>query len=847
MTLDGLNYTFYPGKYPVTWTGTVTGHEGEPVDVVVPGTMNFNGTDYPVTAIGDQAFYNCASLQSIFLPEGLQSIGNRAFTLCTSLEAIELPSSLSSIGYRAFSSCELLQSMVVPEGITTLGIYTFSQCRSLESVTLPSTLQNMDDGVFFGCQALADITCNAMTPPVINGTLFGDDEAYKQVTLHVPAEAEDAYRAAEGWKNFFDNAAQYELTYATDPATQTATVTGCTGEPVDLVIPATVSIDGTDYAVTSVGEMAFMYCHSLVSATISEGVTYIGQSAFDGCSLLTSVSLPEGLETLDIRAFGMCRALTSIDIPSTVSSMSSAFYGCASLADVHFAEGLKTVSGSAFVGCALKSIVLPSTLQSMGGMVFLYCPLEEVTCLAAVPPMMEGGSAFDGTTYATATLHVPEGTRPLYQAATGWMDFFGEATVDGLVYTFDEVGMTAAVVGYEGEPVDLAIPASVNIDGTDYAVAAIGDNAFSRCESLQSVTLPEGVVSIGIYAFYACPALQSVTLPSTLASIGNWAFSGCDALADITCQALVPPAMEGFTFDASTFEAATLIVPEEAEVAYRASRLWALFYTSIQIDGIIYGVYGGDEGATVIGSDAGITIADVPTTVAINGADYPVVGIGEQAFYYCEALQRVTLPAGLQAIGNYAFYDCLALESISIPEGVAAIGEEAFAWCESLQSVTLPSTLQSIGWGAFYSCPLADVYCHALVPPVMLDGGDGQFSVAETGAFDADTYATATLHVAANAVDGYRAVEGWKLFLNIESDLPPVSIGSMAMGESLARYANGIITASAPADITVYAQDGAQVRHAADATSLILEGLPRGIYIICVEAEGQRQVMKVAR
>ena len=787
--IDGLEYTADPAMQ----TASVTGYEGEPVDVVIPATVNIDGADYPVTAIGDQAFYDCASLQSIILPEGLQSIGNRAFTLCTSLETIELPSSLSSIGYRAFSSCESLKSMAVPEGVTTLGIYTFSQCRSLESVTLPSTLQNMDDGVFSGCPALADITCNAMTPPVINGTLFGDDEVYKQVTLHVPAEAEDAYRAAEGWKNFFDNAAQYELTYATDPATQTATVTGYTGEPVDLVIPATVSIDGTDYAVTSVGEMAFMYCQSLVSATIPEGVTYIGQSAFDGCSLLTSVSLPEGLQVLDIRAFALCPALTSI--------------------------------------------TLPSTLQSIGDRAFADCPLEEITSLAAVPPLMqERGGTFDDETYATATLYVPEGARPLYQGATGWMDFFDKATVDGLVYTFDEEGMTAAVVGYEGEPVDLAIPASVNIDGADYAVTAIGDNAFYRCESLQSVTLPEGVASIGIYAFYACPALQSVTLPSTLASIGNWAFSGCAALANITCQALVPPAIGEHTFLAVTFEAAAFTVPQEAEGAYRSDRLWALFCTSIQMDGVFYGVYGGDEGATVIGFAGIITIADIPAAVNINGTDYAVTGIAGQAFYYCDSLESLTLPSTLQTIGDDAFSDCSVLTGVDIPEGVTNIGERAFAWC-GLQSVTLPSTLQSIGGEAFWDCSLADVHCHALVPPMMEDGD----------AFDANTYATATLHVPAEAVDNYQADQYWKQFLHIEGDLPPVFISSMATGESLARYANGIITASAPADIKVYAQSGAQVRHAADATSLSLAGLPRGTYIICIEQGGERQVMKVVR
>lgn len=862
--IDGLEYTADPAMQ----TASVTGYEGTPVDVTIPVTVNIDDADYAVTAIGDQAFYNCTSLQSIFLPEGLQSIGNRAFTLCTSLGTIELPSSLSSIGYRAFSSCESLKSMVVPEGVTTLSIYTFSQCRSLESVTLPSTLQNMDDGVFSGCPALADITCNAMTPPVIYGSTF-DAETYDTATLHVPAEAEDAYRAAEGWKNFFDNAAQYELTYATDPATQTATVTGYTGEPVDLVIPATVSIDGMDYAVTSVGEMAFMYCQSLesvtfseglqaiggsafmycqslVSATIPEGVTYIGKSAFDGCQSLTSVSLPEGLQTLDIRAFALCPALTSIDIPSTVTSMRSAFYGCSSLADVYLAEGLKTVSGAAFTYCPLTSITLPSTLQSIGDRAFADCPLEEITSLAAVPPLMqERGGAFDDETYATATLYVPEGARPLYQGATGWMDFFDKATVDGLAYTFDEEGMTAAVVGYEGEPVDLAIPASVNIDGADYAVTAIGDNAFYRCESLQSVTLPEGVASIGIYAFYACPALQSVTLPSTLASIGNWAFSGCAALANITCQALVPPAIGEHTFLAVTFEAAAFTVPQEAEGAYRSDRLWALFCTSIQMDGVFYGVYGGDEGATVIGFAGIITIADIPAAVNINGTDYAVTGIAGQAFYYCDSLESLTLPSTLQTIGDDAFSDCSVLTGVDIPEGVTNIGERAFAWC-GLQSVTLPSTLQSIGGEAFWDCPLTDVHCHALVPPVML-AGEASEMMSEAGAFDEDTYATATLYVPSEAVGNYQAAQYWEKFLNIVGDLPSVSISSMATDESFVTYANGTIAVSAPADIRVYAQDGAKVRHAADATSLSLEGLPRGIYIICIEQGGERQVMKVVR
>ena len=137
---------------------------------------------------------------------------------------------------------------------------------------------------------------------------------------------------------------------------------------------------------------------------------------------------------------------------------------------------------------------------------------------------------------------------------------------------------------------------------------------------------------------------------------------------------------------------------------------------------------------------------------------------------------------------------------------------------------------------AFAETPLADVYSYAAVPPAIS---------ADT--FDEAVYAEAALHVPSDAVEGYRAAECWKEFLHIEGSLPPVSIGSVATGASLARYAGGVVTASGLADITVHDASGAQVRHAEGVASLSLEGLPRGIYIISIEQGGQRQVLKVAR
>ena len=75
-----------------------------------------------------------------------------------------------------------------------------------------------------------------------------------------------------------------------------ATITGATNPADDLVIPSTVNISGVDYAVTTIGYLAFYY-DSLMSVTIPNSVTMIGDYAFDSNSL-TSVTFVGNAPTL---------------------------------------------------------------------------------------------------------------------------------------------------------------------------------------------------------------------------------------------------------------------------------------------------------------------------------------------------------------------------------------------------------------------------------------------------------------------------------------------------------------------------------------------------------------------
>ena len=67
-----------------------------------------------------------------------------------------------------------------------------------------------------------------------------------------------------------------------------------------ITIPATVTHEGVEYNVTSIGKEAFSNCSSLTSITIPEGVTSIGEYAFSNCSSLTSITIPESSQLTSI-------------------------------------------------------------------------------------------------------------------------------------------------------------------------------------------------------------------------------------------------------------------------------------------------------------------------------------------------------------------------------------------------------------------------------------------------------------------------------------------------------------------------------------------------------------------
>ena len=92
-----------------------------------------------------------------------------------------------------------------------------------------------------------------------------------------------------------------------DISETTATVTyGDNEYSGDIVIPESITYNGSKYSVTSIGELAFIYCSGLTSIAIPNSITSIGESAFEGCSILTSVTIPNSVTSIGGSAFSYC-------------------------------------------------------------------------------------------------------------------------------------------------------------------------------------------------------------------------------------------------------------------------------------------------------------------------------------------------------------------------------------------------------------------------------------------------------------------------------------------------------------------------------------------------------------
>ena len=461
-----------------TWAD-ITEPEGE---LIIPASVSWNGTTYPVTAIGHHAFTNCLTLTSVVIPEGVTKIDNMAFSGCMSLSSVPLPSTLRNIGYMSFQDCTGLPSVVVPDSVESVGFGAFGHVKNvIYNGTLntnnwrPCTLNGYVEGALVfsdsskttltGCFSSATQVTIPASVTAIGGYAFMD--CIHLQTLEVPSTVDTIGTNAFYYVNnvVYSGSATgspwgaktlggyVEGPFVYADATKT-TLTGYWGTADSLAIPE---------GVTAIGTCAFSKALSLSGLRLPSTLTTLGYGAFNYCANLRHVTFNEGLETIDTNAFYNCRNLRAIRIPASVSHIAKyAFWGNFRAESVvvdrenpvyrsyelnwggvpHSLNAIIERSTGTlirgFAGSVIPSTVttlfensfggirsrqtldIPASVTAIGKGTFENCNrLATVRCFGHEAPVL-GEEAFSGQHVAT-TLYVPQGCREAYAA---WAEYF---------------------------------------------------------------------------------------------------------------------------------------------------------------------------------------------------------------------------------------------------------------------------------------------------------------------------------------------------------------------------------------------------------------------------------------
>ena len=327
-----------------TDTYTVTGYKSSgATDITLPSTYNGKA----VTSIGKSAFSGSEILESVKIPESIETVGALAFSNCKKLKNVtfEGTSKLKELDTGVFSGCEALTGINLPAGIAKIGFRAFSGCSAITSLALPEAITEI---YYF---AFAELT-----------------------EVKVP-EAKESFTVCA---NAF--AGCKKLTGMGTPYTSA----GKTDENKYLYKK------GTAYLTTEDGKtLAYLLKTDAETFEISKDIEKVADGAFARLTILKSITVAEGnanytaengvlydKDKTTLIAYPAGKTDEAFALPESVTAVAPcAFAGNATLADVSLPASVKTLGESAFEGCGgLKVLTINAeeftfTLNSLSGVI----------------------------------------------------------------------------------------------------------------------------------------------------------------------------------------------------------------------------------------------------------------------------------------------------------------------------------------------------------------------------------------------------------------------------------------------------------------------------------------------
>ncbi|MBQ4103005.1 MAG: leucine-rich repeat protein [Clostridia bacterium] len=449
----------------------------------VSGTVEipneYNGKK--VTSIGNFAFDNCESIETIILPASISNLGYQSFYNCYGLKKIlvaadsmyfksvsgvlfsadgkkieqyptgktdseyTIPNSVEIIADFAFSSNESLKSVYIPDSVKVIGSGAFSSCSKLENFQIPKTTTQVGDGAFLCTKYFYD------TSKWVNNGLYADN-----CLLDV------------------DHNATGELVI--EKNTRLIAQSAVMGNQIEsVVIPQSVTI---------ICDFAFSNCTLLKSIDIPDSVTEIGKYCFENCRVLESASLPSNLTTLSKGLFIGCEVLKSIKLPENLKTIGDdVFNACFKLENVKIPESVEKIGKYAFCYCYnFTSVVIPDSVKVLDDRAFHSCENIKTVKLGKSLEYIGNGAFFSNGSLEEVI--IPDSVQTIGQSA-------------------------------------FAYNRSLNSAKLGSGIKNMGIGIFYYCTNLTNVQLSDGLTILSQEAFHGCPKLKSVVIPESIKTIGE--------------------------------------------------------------------------------------------------------------------------------------------------------------------------------------------------------------------------------------------------------------------------------------------------------------------------------------
>ncbi|EKE42028.1 leucine rich repeat protein, BspA family protein [Entamoeba nuttalli P19] len=604
----------------------------------------------------DDGYIPSPNLTKIVLPECIEVLHQEQIAYLKGLKVIEIPTSVTRIEKWCFNALDKLESLQIPSSVKILKNEFIIDCSSLTELNWNNKEPIMKEPFNYLIYTQLKKSNIHFTKFTLNG-LDGIDPLHFTITEPIVFQQDD----------FNEQISKFTIL------------------PNNLI-----EINGSN----RINE-------TLTSITIPSSVTSIGKSAFVDFINLKEIYLPENEIEFDDCMFKGCTSLSVIKSKNPKNlqiNFHSEIINILKDFEYNFQYNKRVIknyhpSNYYEENYSIQNFCL-TNVQSIDNEAFFY--FTTITHISFSTELISIGDTAFRQCSMLKTIQIPSTVTFIGEACFERCSSLSSIKIENPFvdcgnYCFNHcVGLTSIPLIYK-----LSVGIFEYCESLQYislldGVKELSSGCFSHCISLKDISIPHSVTTIRSYCFSECFSLTSIDIPAEIKLIEFGAFYDCKNLRKVIMK------NEHIELGDHLFDGcASLNI-----ISINGSRVKSI-YTETS-----YSQYKYFHSKGINCKRVSLSRRERIENGLIAVMNKNIVRIDECCFGGCIEFTKLTVPSNITEIGSFCFKDCLNLQSIVLPSSITSIPPYCFDNCTSLTSIEIPSTIKKFGDKCFSGCVL---------------------------------------------------------------------------------------------------------------------------------------------